>query len=548
MHALHLLFTIPFVWLLATVPTAVLAAPDLGVATSLISLSSDGGGNFPSRAPDIDGAGRYVVFESFATNLAAGDENGAVDVFLRDRVTRVTQLLSRGSDGRSANGASSAPAISADGSHVAFVSEADNLVAGDRNGRADIFVFALASGRIEMVTVTANGSLADGDSSQPVLSADGSVVAFVSEATNFVDDDLAGHADVFVRNLKIGRTFRISRGPQGAEALGQSRDPAMDASGEHIAFSSRAPNLVAGDDNRTWDVFVWRDGIDGLDAVSRKRPARGKARGNFGDGASTSPTLSADGRRIAFSTWAGNLVPGAGRRKQSVVYCELGDGSCALVSLDGVGGTIQQSSWDPEISGDGRAVAFFTLSTDAVERAGEAGDVFVRHVDAGVTHHGLHRAKFIKQSATRLQPALSFDGSALAFVAGQADGSDRAKRYDSAGVFVYQDAQGIARCGDFIVSKDEECDLGLRDPRPGLGCTPQCTRVRCGDIDGDGRVRASDANLAMKMAVAGHSCDSRVCDVDRSGGPVSGTDAIKILRHSLGDSRDEFCAPVGSTR
>ena len=154
-----------------------------------------------AHSPAISADGRFVAFVSFATNLVPGDTNDATDVFVRDRQTGTTRRVSLGPGGVQGNGGSAGPAISANGRFVAFFSAATNLVPGDTNGTADVFVRDRQTGTTRRVSLGPGGVQGDGDSVGAAISADGRFVAFESDATNLVPGDTNGAPDVFVRSL-----------------------------------------------------------------------------------------------------------------------------------------------------------------------------------------------------------------------------------------------------------------------------------------------------------------------------------------------------------
>src|SRR5205809_5350390 len=234
--------------------------------TERVSVASDGAeGNGSSGLlsfafpPALSADGRFVAFVSFATNLVAGDTNGATDVFVHDRQTDTTERVSVASGGTQSNDASLGSALSADGRFVAFQSDATNLVAGDTNGATDVFVYDRQTGMTERVSVASGGTQANNASSYPVLSADGRFVAFDSAATDLVAGDTNGASDVFVHDRQTGTTERVSVASGGAQGNGNSGGsfavPAPSAAGRFVAFQSAATNLVAGDTNGTTDLF-----------------------------------------------------------------------------------------------------------------------------------------------------------------------------------------------------------------------------------------------------------------------------------------------------
>jgi Tol biopolymer transport system component len=169
-----------------------------------------------------------------------------------------TERVSLGPGGVQGNEQSSGPAISADGRFVAFQSAASNLVPGDTNGAQDIFVRDRQTGTTRRVSVGPGGvqTNAEASSGVPAISADGRFVAFESDATNLVPGDTNGAIDVFVRDRQTGTTRRISVGPGGVQGNSDSGGPAISADGRFVAFVSNASNLVPGDSNARFDVFV----------------------------------------------------------------------------------------------------------------------------------------------------------------------------------------------------------------------------------------------------------------------------------------------------
>ena len=230
------------------------------VARTTTRVSVDSAGNQAndfSEFPAISANGRYIGFSSAASNLVAGDTNGASDVFVRDTVAGTTTRVSVDSAGNQANDASfSNPAISADGRYVAFDSDATNLVAGDSNSERDVFVRDMVAGTTTRISVDSAGNEGNDASYGPAISADGRYVAFSSAATNLIAGDTNNKLDVFVRDTAADTTTRISIGRAGNQANDDSYLPAISADGRYVAFISAASNLVAGDTNHAADVVV----------------------------------------------------------------------------------------------------------------------------------------------------------------------------------------------------------------------------------------------------------------------------------------------------
>jgi Tol biopolymer transport system component len=314
--------------------------------TERVSVSGPGApGNEESFGISITPDGRYVAFTSRASNLVEGDTAGQTDAFLRDRRTGTTTRISVSSQGTQGNSESTGPQISADGSHVVFQSWATNLVKGDTTAdAADVFVRDLRSGTTELVSVSSRGAQADDYSAGVAISGDGRYVAFVSYAANLVPGDTNGAADVFLRDRHTRTTTRVNLGPGGVQADGPSFSVVLTPDGRHVAFDSTATNLVSPATSGAAGVFVrnLRTGVtrriaDGrnpaLSADARhvayeagpgNRPevfvtdrrtgavtaASTAAGGGPPDDFSSQPALSGDGRLVAYRSAATNLVKG----------------------------------------------------------------------------------------------------------------------------------------------------------------------------------------------------------------------------------------------
>ena len=240
----------------AVEPRAVPIALD-GLATRLLSTSAGGAeANDASSYPVLSSDGHFVAFASSASNLVPGDANEAGDVFRKDTVTGAIACVSVASNGFPALDESSSPSISGDGQRVVFASEASDIIATDTNKLIDIFLRELGTQTTTRISESASGAQADGSSSGPRLSADGRFVAFASVATNLVPGDTNGMSDVFVRDLQPGAVERISAGASGVQTDGASEGPSISADGRWVAFASTALNLLSGSTNGE-PVRVW---------------------------------------------------------------------------------------------------------------------------------------------------------------------------------------------------------------------------------------------------------------------------------------------------
>jgi Tol biopolymer transport system component len=280
-------------------------------ATERISVNAAGEeGNDNSGGPKLNADGRLVAFSSQASNLVPGDNNGQSDTFVHDRSTGANELVSVPSGGGQSNSSSGPVGISADGRYVAFVSFASNLVPGDTNGATDLFLRDRHTGTTERVDLSPSGGQLAGGVFNATLSANGRVVAF--------DAPAGASVDAFVRDLNRGLTEQVSVGPGGEPGNGLTFFPALSADGRFVAFGSQASNLVASDANGAEDIFV-RDRLAGTNELASADSA-----GVQGNGASFVPSLSADGRVVSFTSQASNLVAGDGNRSADVFVHDRG--------------------------------------------------------------------------------------------------------------------------------------------------------------------------------------------------------------------------------
>lgn len=342
--------------------------------TARVSVGPGGAqGDGQSDKPVLSADGRFVAFCSHATTLVASDGNAVQDIFLYDRVSGALTRASVAAGGGEANGASGYPALNEDGSVLAFQTAASNLAPGDGNGRIDIVLKDLASGAVEMVSQATDGTLSNGFSDDPSVSADGRFVAYWSLASNLVAGDGNLASDVFLRDRAMGTTERLSVSSGGAEGDGPSETPAVSADGTVVAFASDATNLVAGDANGEPDIFV-RD----LAAGTTERVSV-SSEGLEADGGSLRPAVSADGRFVAFWSLASNLVAGDANGAADVFIHDRATGATERVSVSSAGLEGNADSLGPAVSGDGRYVAFASDASNLVAGdTNRAGDVFLR--------------------------------------------------------------------------------------------------------------------------------------------------------------------------
>jgi Tol biopolymer transport system component len=356
-------------------PLAIAAgAGSLLAGTWRVSVDSAGAeGHGTSAAPALSADGRYVAFESDATNLVPGDGNGFRDVFVRDRAAGTTMRASVDSAGVEGDGGSSAPALSADGLVVAFHSLTKNLVAGNGNGVRDVFVHDCATGTTTRVSVDSAGVEGNDLSRDPAISGDGLAVAFESRADDLVAGDSNNVYDVFVHDRVTGTTTRVSVDSAGAEGNSHSQSASLSGDGRYVAFESFAWDLVAGDGNGTYDAFVH----DRLTATTVR--ASLDSTGLEGNGPSRLPSISTDGRFVTFESHASDLVAADANDFQDLFVRDLQTGKTRRASVDTAGAEADGFSEAAVLSADGRFVAFDSLATNLVAADGNgAYDVFVQ--------------------------------------------------------------------------------------------------------------------------------------------------------------------------
>lgn len=400
------------------------------IVEDLVSRSTDNavlGTAFESTSPVISSDGRFSAFVSSA--LFDGASGRHRQVFWRDSLSGETLLVSTGATGEG-GGDSTAPAISGDGSVVAFVSAATNLASGDANGVTDVYVWnALAPSNPPVrVSVGPGGLEADGPSGEPVLSFDGGVVAFSSSASNLTAGvDGTSTVNVYRRVVSSGATTLISANDAG-DGVGGSL-PSLSEDGNRLAFYSFSSQLVSGDTNGLWDIFVFEAGSSAIQRVSLTSTGGERDQGTESASRIVAPSLSGDGRFVSFATTADNMVPDDDNGAQDVFVIEVDTGSVTRASTaNGVEGNRDSPVGQGErvgISRDGTWIAFTTKATNL---GAPENNVVLHNRESGET------VAASQQTGTFVgAPALSGNAAYVAFAAGvQLD-----TRFESTGLFVH---------------------------------------------------------------------------------------------------------------
>ncbi|HUC90125.1 MAG TPA: hypothetical protein VMR45_04960 [Patescibacteria group bacterium] len=428
-----------FVAVLALAPfwayaPAVMADADLSThhsdsaTTTRVSVATDGtqapNGAESTTPRSMSANGRFVAFSTLS-GLDPIDTNGQSDIYVRDTKNQTTTLVSVTADGTQAAGGSKLASISANGRYVVFYAYPDTLVPNDTNGVGDTFVRDLVHHTTTRVNVASNGDQANGSSgieNPAQISADGRYVAFDSFATNLVPNDTNGRQDVFLHDRNTGRTTRVSVGANGVEANANgsgSMAPALSEDGRYVAFASDSTNLVANDTNNSTDIFV-RDRQHGT--TTRVSVA---SDGTQGNDASIRPTISDNGRYVAFEGWGSSLVANDTNNAPDIFVRDRQHDTLTRVSVAQDGTQSNDQSRYASISGDGRFVAFQSMATniDSLGSGDTNGnfDIFVKNIRNGeVTRENVTPAGGLSNGFA-MYPSLNANGRYVAFVGGGSD-------------------------------------------------------------------------------------------------------------------------------
>ncbi len=418
---------------LATLPLLfplILPAPELAAQTTTrVSVHGPNRGNGPSQHAQISANGHFVGYTSTASNLVDGDTNWVSDVFVHDRRTGETVRVSVDDAGNQGNSLSQFPRISDGGRFVAFESLASNLVDGDTNGALDVFVHDRQTRRTTRVSLADGGAEGNSASGVPCLSGGGRFVAFESLASNLVDGDSNESTDVFVHDRQAGETTRVSTDSRGRQANGGSAGCSVDGRGRYVAFESLASNLVDGDTNRVSDVFVHDRQTGKTTRVSVD------SRGRQANGGSAAPSLSGDGRFVGFGSYASNLVDGDTNQDIDVFVHDRQTGETIRVSVDSQGRQANGSSGVPAVSADGRWVAFHSFASNLVDGDTNGSlDIFVNDRETGSTTRTSLTVRGLETNGLSRDSTVSKDGR---FVAFESEASNLVARDDNGTIDVF---------------------------------------------------------------------------------------------------------------
>ena len=403
---------LPTALMLILVPTAV--ASQSPCTTERLSLGpgsveANGASYAIPGGATISADGRMVVFTSQATNLVTGDNNKASDAFVADRWLGMVIRTSVSSTGEEGNSSSGATSISADGRFMTIDSIATNLVPGDTNGHLDCFVHDLWTRQTTRVSVNSAGQEGNSASGACRISGDGRSVAFRSFSANLVPGDMNHAYDVFVHDRQSGQTTRVSVSSSGEEGNHNSSSPSISGDGRYVAFESWASNLVPGDTNGFIDVFV-HDRLSG--STSRVSVTSSGSQGNFGG---SKPSISADGRFVVFESDSVDLVSGDTNGRRDIFLHDRQTAMTMRVSLGPNGVQANSESVDVSISADGRYVAFNSDATNLVQGGSSGIHLFIRDVWAGTTTMVDVTPSGTQGNSASYNASISADGRAVSF-------------------------------------------------------------------------------------------------------------------------------------
>lgn len=342
--------------------------------TVRVSVDNEGKqGIGDSLFPDISASGQVVAFHSYAHNLVSDNTGAYANVYVHDLQTGETELISVSSDGKGVSGDATYPSISGDGRYVSFHSYANNLVTTDTNRFLDVFVHDRQTGETTIVSSAPDGAPGNGYYSwHSAISGDGRYIAFASSSSNLVPNDTndigcGDCTDIFVYDRQMGQTTRVSMASDGTEANSASAEAEISYSGRYIVFRSLADNLVLNDTNGNWDIFV-HDRLTGETTIASVNSA-----GEQANSYSEMPAISSDGRYVVFKSVADNLAPGGIRQdcffggpcSNIFVHDRLTD-ETRRASVSSMGEMADNYSDFPLISADGHLITFISLSSNLV--------------------------------------------------------------------------------------------------------------------------------------------------------------------------------------
>lgn len=341
-----------------------------GIDTSTSGGNPDGKSYYSQV--DISQDGRYIVFNSQASNLVLNSTPfpGTNRLFVRDRLTNSTELVSQSTSGAASYGENGR--ISEDGRYIVFSSFASDLVSGDTNGKGDIFIRDRKLGTTTRVSSTLTGTQTTFGNAAPDVSADGQYVVWTARPDIY--------SEIYLKNMSTGTVTQLSQNSSGAPANSDSNDPRISCEGRIVVFKSNANNLTTGDTSNPSKTY-WRTYI--IDMLKPLNPQYIRG-GNFG--VDNNPSVSCNGNYIAFSSSSKYLVPGDTNNKEDAFLYDRVNDSVQRVSVDSSGAQTNDSAFLPSSSNDGKYVVFISGATNLISSdTNGKKDVFIRNILTNTT-------------------------------------------------------------------------------------------------------------------------------------------------------------------
>ena len=366
------------------------------VSTGRVSLdSAQAQVNGASSNPAISHTGRFVAFDSVATNLVAGDTNGVADVFVKDQNNHATQRVSVATAGTQADGASTFPGMTADGRYVVFASVATNLVAGDTDATSDIYMRDLTANTTTLLSVSSASVKGNGASLYPRISASGRYVVFESDATNLVASDTNAQRDIFLRDLTAGTTERVNlvHSTNAQSSGGGCYLASVSDNGRYVAFESDAPLTSVGISGKR-QIYLRDRNVGGTASTSLVTGDNSNT-SKGANSACNNARVSNDGRYVAFDTNSNNMNATGGGSRKDVFLRDMQQATggnqspytaIRICSLSNSGALGDGNSSFAGMSSDGQVIAFESTSTNLVTPAATSTQVYAHDMVSGMTY------------------------------------------------------------------------------------------------------------------------------------------------------------------
>ena len=385
--------------------------PTAATTTRVHLTNSSAQANGGASTVELTADGLFIGFVSVATNLVATDTNAHSDAFVRDLTTGTNELVSKSTAGVQGNADSYLCDLSDNARYALFVSTASNLVASDVGGFYDLFVRDRQTNTTTLISKSTAGVQGNGDAGCGEISADGRYVAFHTGASNLATDTNGSTGDVFVRDTVNNTTTLISKSTGGVQGNGGSAFPDISADGTTVVYESTATNLVAADTNAAQDIFVYviATGVTGRVSVQNN--------GSQVTGMSEMGRLSGDGSIATFISYATDVVPGKTSTRGDIIMRDTVNSTTTRVSVSSAFGESNASSYYHDISDDGNTIVFESYATNlTTPNTGGNSDIFVRDVSTGDTSQVNVATNGTPSDAFSFHARVSNDGLRIAYL------------------------------------------------------------------------------------------------------------------------------------